>query len=147
MKRQQAFTLIEILVVIAIIAILMTIAIVALGDLQKKGRDAKRLSDLKVIQSALEQYHADNNFYPLNIAENPNLMELIGNLNQSKTYLNHVPSGYQYVVLPSACDNDLAGTPPKLCTSYCLYAQTENIPLQLNGCAPNVPYNYAVVPN
>lgn len=62
--NKKGFTLIELLVVIAIIGLLSTLAVVALGSARTKSRDAKRLSDLKQIQSALELYYTDKNAYP-----------------------------------------------------------------------------------
>lgn len=61
---RKGFTLIELLVVIAIIALLSTLAVVALGSARQKSRDAKRLSDVKQIQTALELYFTDQNGYP-----------------------------------------------------------------------------------
>jgi len=46
-KAGAGFTLIELLVVIAIIGILTSIVMVSLGSVRAKGRDVKRLSDLK----------------------------------------------------------------------------------------------------
>jgi len=63
--NKKGFTLIELLVVIAIIGLLSTLAVVALNDARIKSRDAKRLSDIKQIQSALELYYSDNNTYPV----------------------------------------------------------------------------------
>lgn len=63
MKR-KGFTLIELLVVIAIIGLLSTLAVVALTGARSKARDARRLSDIKQIQTALDLYYADNNSYP-----------------------------------------------------------------------------------
>ena len=63
MKR-KGFTLIELLVVIAIIGLLSTLAVVALTGARSKARDARRLSDIKQIQTALDLYYADNNEYP-----------------------------------------------------------------------------------
>ncbi|MBI2989665.1 MAG: type II secretion system protein GspG [Candidatus Magasanikbacteria bacterium] len=68
MKKRQGFTLIELLVVIAIIALLSTLAVVALGSARKKANDAKRLSDIKQMQTALELYYTDNNEYPTTTA-------------------------------------------------------------------------------
>ncbi len=62
MKR--AFTLIELLVVIVIIGILATLATVALSSARSKSRDAKRISDIRQMQSALELYFTDNGSYP-----------------------------------------------------------------------------------
>lgn len=64
MKKAKGFTLIELLVVIAIIGLLSTLAVVALNNARQKSRDAKRVSDVKQISTALELYFADNNGYP-----------------------------------------------------------------------------------
>ncbi|MCK5459899.1 type II secretion system protein [Candidatus Parcubacteria bacterium] len=58
--NQKGFTLIELLVVIAIIGILSTMAVVALTGANTKARDSKRMSDLKVLQTAVEMYISDN---------------------------------------------------------------------------------------
>lgn len=63
-RARKGFTLIEILVVVAIIAILASIVIVELGPAQQSGRDARRLSDLKSVQNALEFYYQKCGFYP-----------------------------------------------------------------------------------
>lgn len=54
----KSFTLLELLVVIGIIAILVGLGTMSYSTAQKKSRDAKRKSDLKTIQNALEQYYS-----------------------------------------------------------------------------------------
>ena len=64
MNSKKAFTLIELLVVIAIIGILATVSIISLSNARAKSRDAKRVGDMKQIQTALELFFNDNNRYP-----------------------------------------------------------------------------------
>lgn len=66
-SKQGGFTLIELLVVIAIIGLLSTLAVVALNNARQKSRDAKRVSDVKQIQTALELYYNDVNAYPASL--------------------------------------------------------------------------------
>jgi prepilin-type N-terminal cleavage/methylation domain-containing protein len=61
---KRGFTLIELLVVIAIIGILASIVLASLDSARKKGRDARRIADIKQIQLALELYYDANSVYP-----------------------------------------------------------------------------------
>jgi len=61
---KKGFTLVELLVVIAIIALLSTLSVVALNSARAKSRDARRLSDIKQIRTALEMYFDSNMKYP-----------------------------------------------------------------------------------
>ncbi len=54
--KNKGFTLIELLVVIAIIGLLTTLAIVALSSARAKSRDARRVSDIRQIQTAIELF-------------------------------------------------------------------------------------------
>lgn len=65
MKQSKGFTLVELLVVIAIIGLLSTLAVVSLGSARSKARDARRISDIKQIQTALELYFSDQGQYPI----------------------------------------------------------------------------------
>jgi type II secretion system protein G len=62
--KQKGFTLIELLVVIAIIGILSAVVLVSLNSARQKSRDARRLSDVRQIMTALEIYYNDNGAYP-----------------------------------------------------------------------------------
>ncbi len=64
-KTKQGFTLIELLVVIAIIGLLSTLSIVALNSARAKSRDARRVSDIKQMQTALELFYNEAGFYPI----------------------------------------------------------------------------------
>lgn len=67
-KTLKGFTLVELLVVIAIIGMLSTVAVVALSSARTKSRDAKRVADIKQIQTALELYFNDKGVYPAGAA-------------------------------------------------------------------------------
>jgi prepilin-type N-terminal cleavage/methylation domain-containing protein len=62
--QQEGFTLIEILIVVAIIAILASVTLIGLGPTQQAGRDSRRISDLHEVQTALELYYNKCGFYP-----------------------------------------------------------------------------------
>ena len=64
---RRGFTLMELMIVIAIIGLLSTIAIMSLANTRGQSRDARRTSDIKTIQGALELYHNDNGGYPVNL--------------------------------------------------------------------------------
>ncbi len=68
--NKKGFTLIELLVVIAIIGLLSTLAVVSLNNARAKSRDAKRVADIKQVQTAMELFYNDNNRYPDEAAGN-----------------------------------------------------------------------------
>jgi len=64
-KKQQGFSIIELLIVIAIIVLLAGISVIALNSQQAKARDAKRINDIRQIRTALEFYSSDEAQYPV----------------------------------------------------------------------------------
>ena len=64
-NKLKWFTLIELLVVIAIIGILAAVVYAPFQKARTKGRDAKKVAEMKSIQTALSLY-ADSNegYYP-----------------------------------------------------------------------------------
>ncbi len=119
-SMRRGFTLIELLVVIAIISILSSVVLANLGTARQKGRDGKRVSDMKQIQLALELYYDNYSQYPLNgwAALNTAL---------AGTYISVVPNdpiagnSYGYYATPSGCDNSSTK-----CTGYYVGAIMES---------------------
>lgn len=65
MKKSHAgFTLVEILIVVAVVGILSAVLYANFSDAREKARDAKRKTDLKTLQAAIELYKNDHGRYP-----------------------------------------------------------------------------------
>jgi type II secretion system protein G len=65
-RAKGAFTLIELLIVMAIIAILASLVLAAAGSVQKKGARSRAEGEIKAVEAALESYKSDNGDYPSN---------------------------------------------------------------------------------
>lgn len=65
LKKRSAFTLVELMVVVAVIGILAGIAVFNIPGIQKSARDSQRLSDLRQLQTVLERVKAAEEKYPL----------------------------------------------------------------------------------
>jgi type II secretion system protein G len=59
------FTLVELLVVVAIIGLLTGVVVISITNVKAKARDAQRVSDINTINTALNMYHNDFNAYPI----------------------------------------------------------------------------------
>jgi len=63
-KFAIGFTLVEVVVVIAIIGILTVIIFPEVNKIRAKNRDAERVSDIATIQIGLSMYYSKNGAYP-----------------------------------------------------------------------------------
>mgnify|MGYP001562473937 CR=1 FL=1 len=100
--RQAGFTLIELLVVIAIIGMLSSVILASLNSARIKARDARRLADLKSIQTAIELYYSDNNSYIVTASGGTTVTSALGSV-LAPTYIQKVPKD------PSRADNTTTG--------------------------------------
>jgi len=59
--NQKGFTLVEIMIVVAIIALLAAIAVPGFMRARKRSQASRILNDLRIIDSAVDQYAIENN--------------------------------------------------------------------------------------
>ncbi len=65
---RKAFTLIELLIVVAIIAILAAIAVPNFLEAQTRAKVARVVADMRTVATAIESYKIDTNKYPFDFA-------------------------------------------------------------------------------
>lgn len=63
-KRNQGFTIVELLIVIVVIGILALLVITTYSGIQSKARNSKRSSDISTIQTQLEAFFQNSGYYP-----------------------------------------------------------------------------------
>jgi prepilin-type N-terminal cleavage/methylation domain-containing protein len=71
-NKNKGFTLIEMLVVIAVIGLLAALILVGLSSFRVRGRDTRRIADVKEVQNGLELYYMKNGHYPIVSGTTPN---------------------------------------------------------------------------
>jgi len=67
MEKQKAFTLVELMVAMAIIAVLIGMSVFGISTAQRVLRDNQRRDSVKNIAAALNSYYATNSSYPASI--------------------------------------------------------------------------------
>ena len=147
-KTNKGFTIIELIVVIAIIAVLSAIVLTNVNGYQAKARDARRKADFHNLQTALELYRADHGDYPNTFCASDDYGGVdrcwtnnatAGNLaNYLKSYLSVLPQDpsfnnrysvscggnwfayfYRYIGVGQYCLGATLETVPQVCSNHC----------------------------
>ncbi|MGM0525193.1 MAG: type II secretion system major pseudopilin GspG [Pseudomonadota bacterium] len=105
--KSQGFSLVEVMVVIAIIGILATMVLPNVLGNQQRANEQKVIADIVALENALAQYHLDNSAYPTTeqgleaLVERPNLDPQPRNYRQGG-YIRRLPQdpyGNDYLLL------------------------------------------------
>jgi len=112
-KSRRGFTLIELILVVAILALLITALTLSLRGQRTKAEDTRAKSDLERLKLAFEEYYSDNNCYPPSEwFDNP---EDCGTTHLTP-YLKNIPCD-RHTGLPYQLEKDASG-----CSWFKLYA-------------------------
>lgn len=133
---QRGFTIIELLIVIAIIAILAGLVLNNFQGAQAKARDTQRVTDVNNIHSKLEEYYNENGAYPGDITAanvqtlfpgidaesivDPDGDNITASVVADEAGATAAPTNddeYLYIAWPTGCTDD--------CTGYLLKAFIE----------------------
>jgi len=112
--KKKGFSLLELLVVVSIIGILIAVAAVGFSAAQKRSRDARRRSDMRAWQDALEQTYAENTDYR-GTGSSSVCQDAVDEQMNGVTPTD--PKGDTYTYMASCPDAD----------SYCICAQLEQV--------------------
>jgi general secretion pathway protein G len=102
-SMQSAFTLVELLIVTAIILLLAGLILATSGYVQTKGKRARAESEIAALSAALENYKADTGVYPIDTANGTT------NTLDARTMFN--PIAAQYAAASVFLYKELSGDP------------------------------------
>lgn len=163
-KGSLGFTLIEIIIAVTIVGVVFGVVISSAAAIQKSGRNAQRQSDLRALQSAFQQYYADQHFFPQNPVNLTSVTDINSNLGNPispppanpNLYLKTIPKEPQKNSLPYIykaykdrsldetvqCDNTVGSTTK--CQYYILCAKMEDSSSPVASCGGQ--YNFMLTP-
>lgn len=138
-KKTSGFTLIELLVVIAIISLLSSVVLTSLNSARAKARDARRIADVRQIQTALELYYDSYGNYPVETEDECGGTEgytVVGNNFMQMLVTNNFLA--MYPVDPAGTNCNLQYTATGDQEGYVIFVHFESRPN--TGCVGNAPY-------
>ncbi len=125
--KKEGFTLIEMLVVIAMIGLLSAVLLVALGPSRKKAQDTRIISDLNQIRSLMEaNYNPSSGQYVMPSISNlsTDITNNGGSLNESTSttsyrFYSALPSGSGYYCVDSVGNAGIVASTSAITSSTC----------------------------
>jgi len=120
-RKQQGFTIVELLIVIIVIGILAALVLVTFTGVQQKARNTERVTDVKAIASHLEVYNAQNGKYPTldDINNVTSATWVADNLKGLDKEALRDPKGTLYTLIASSSTSEYGYAPTKDDGSAC----------------------------
>lgn len=140
-KRNQGFTIVELLIVIVVIGILALLVITTYSGIQQKARNNTRQANLNAIQTQLEIFYQNQGYYPSRADMNDSTWLKANMKNLDVNALSDPSSGGNktfvdtaaakvYAYVPKDASNNDCETTDTNCAQYTLTATYEG---QVNG--------------
>ena len=121
-RRYNAFTLIELIVVVGIIAVLAALVLSTVGYARKKGARARAETEIAAMSAACENYKADNGVYPSSTPDHNDGARCQQTMRKSyehdRSYLYVTASLYLYTPVERRHQSETATQPGKSYMSF-----------------------------
>lgn len=109
----KAFTIVELLVVMAVIGILITLAVVGIQAIQKSQRETVIGNDMRNIQAALVQYYSKYRTYPALMDDLSGEFK-VDHTGSKQGVCFAIPGGGDYIIDTDSYDCNIENTDPNV---------------------------------
>lgn len=133
-KKQKGFTLVELMIVVAIIGILAAVAIPKFAQMLEKSREGATKGNLGALRSAVSNYYADQQgWYPINLDTSTYIVVLTGGSSISlpafaPTYIDSVLPGVKVTGKNTTNVNSGSGPGASVSTANVVTTGTWGVP-------------------
>ena len=153
--NKKGFTLVELLVALTILSVLSTLGFIIYYGILPRARDAKRVSDLNKLATALEVYYQRNGKYIDGTAGTEG--GCINDAGDTNAFYDQISGIKNYITddeVPLDPQKNSSNTYPKYCyvsagdgKSYRLFAKLENCQTSGGNLCTSLNYNFSVFSN
>jgi prepilin-type N-terminal cleavage/methylation domain-containing protein len=135
MKARRGFTIMELLVSLAIIAVLLSVVLVLMDNVRERTRDSKRVSDMREVSKAFELYAVENGRFPIAV-ETVTITgeDAVSTALESAETISEMPTDPIHPTTSYTYQTDPQGDTYTI--SFCL--ETDNIENYSKGCGNTI---------
>ncbi|MFQ5661923.1 MAG: type II secretion system protein [Candidatus Paceibacteria bacterium] len=135
MRTKLGFTILELLVSLAIIAVLLSVVLILMDNVREQTRDSKRMSDTREMSKALELYAVENGSFPIAVeAVTITGEDAVSTTLESAEAISEMPIDPTHPTTSYTYQSDAQGDTYTI--SFCL--ETNNIENYSQGCGNTV---------